>query len=627
VRYRPEIDGLRAVAVIPVLFFHAGFRPAVGGFVGVDVFFVISGYLITSIILNELSRDTFSFADFYERRARRILPALYLVLTVCIPLGYLWMLPDEFSRFLQTLVATVFFGSNIDLTVHSGYFGQDLKLNPLLHTWSLAVEEQYYVLVPALLWVCWRKGLGRVFGVLAAISLGSLVLAEIGWRTWPVASFFMLPTRAWELGLGGLAGLALFRRPDFRPGPRVAEIGSAAGLGLIGLSVLAFSPRTPFPSLYTLVPTLGAVLVIVCADGRTLAGRLLSWRPVVLIGLISYSAYLWHQPILAFARIRSLYDLSDAARLGAIVLSLMLAWLTWRYVERPFRDRTLIPARRVVQFGARVSLGLVLVSGAGLSGWTLHAEPPEHLRQVFDVTDEERYAYVVEAYDAEVADSFTEDGRKKLLLVGDSFSQDLYNMIREVGAFPDYQVASAFIEPWCQIYVGSEDITDLIEPVRRRECLHSGWNESMLALAREADVVLLAFSWQPWAAQRLPETIANLRLRPDQRILVIGKKSFGKFNVRALYGVTADALPEVGSRPDQKAIEVNDVLRAVLPADPFIDLQSLICPDGGECPLFTPDGSILSYDGLHLTQAGARYVGERLFSDARLRGYVAGFRG
>jgi peptidoglycan/LPS O-acetylase OafA/YrhL len=628
VQYRPEIDGLRAVAVIPVLFFHAGFRPAAGGFVGVDVFFVISGYLITSIILNELSRGRFSLLDFYERRARRILPALYFVLIVCIPFGYMWMLSDEFSGFLETVVATVFFVSNFELMTHTGYFGGDMKIEPLLHTWSLAIEEQYYLLAPALLWLCWRGGLGRVTLVVAAVSLGSLALAEVGWRSWPVANFYMLPTRAWELGLGSMAAIVSIRWPHLRPGGTLAELGGAAGLGLIALAVLTFDRYTPFPSLYTLVPTVGAALIILCADRRTLAGRLLAWTPAVSVGLISYSAYLWHQPILAFARIRSLYDLSDAGRLGAIGLALALAWLTWRFVERPFRDRSAVSAPTVLRLGMGASLGLVLVSAAAISGWTLRSESPPHLRQIFDVTDEQRYSYVVKAYEAEVADAFSEAGRKKLLLVGDSYSQDFYNMSKETGAFADYQVAGAFIEPWCQVYIGDEEVTRFIDPVRRRRCPpRDEWNASALALAERADVVVFAFKWEPWGAERLPETLANFRFRPDQRVLVIGGKSFGLFNVRALYGAAAADLPEVRSQPDPTMLEANDILRDALPPERFIDLQALICLEAGECPLFTPDGKIISYDGGHLTRAGARFVGARLFSDPRLRKYLGEFQG
>ena len=617
------MDGLRAVAIVPVLFYHAGFRPAVGGFVGVDVFFVISGYLITSIILGDLERGSFSLFDFYERRARRILPALYAVLIAVIPFGYAWMLPDEFAGFLRTTLATVFFVSNFDLLQHTGYFGPDVTLNPLLHTWSLAVEEQYYLLVPLILMLCWARGLRAVALVLAAITLGSLALAEVGWRHWPEASFLMQPYRAWELGIGALSAVALWRWPDLARHRGLAEVGGIAGLGLIAASILTFDRTTPHPSLWTLAPVGGAALVILCADGRTLAGRLLSLRPAVFLGLLSYSAYLWHQPILALARIRSLYELSDAGRLGAIALSLVLAWLTWRYIERPFRDRMAMPRPAILRFGVAASAALVALSAAGIGGAALRADSPPHLRQIFDVTNDQRYAYVVEAHDAETVEAFSADDRGKLLLIGDSYSQDFYNMVREVGAFADHEVAAAFREPWCQVYIGDDDVTRFIEPGRRAECLPAeAWNARTVDLARQADVIVLAARWEKWSAARLPETIASLGLHPGQTLFVVGRKSFGSFNVRALYGADPEQLPRVRARASPDALAVNHILRRQLPPEQFVDVQAMICAGGRECPLFTPGGGIISYDGGHLTERGARFVGARVFEDPRLRKYL-----
>ena len=204
-KYRAEIDGLRALAVVPVIFFHAGFELFSGGFVGVDVFFVISGYLITTILIEDLENQRFSLVNFYERRARRILPALFFVMFVCIPFAWMWMLPSQMKDFSQSLVAVSLFASNVLFWRESGYFDAAAEEKPLLHTWSLAVEEQYYVLFPIFLFLAWRYGKKRVFWMIVAMASISLLLSEWGWRNKATANFYLAPTRAWELFAGSIA--------------------------------------------------------------------------------------------------------------------------------------------------------------------------------------------------------------------------------------------------------------------------------------------------------------------------------------------------------------------------------------------------------------------------------------
>ena len=213
--YRREIDGLRALAVVPVILFHAGFRAFSGGYVGVDVFFVISGYLITSLIIAEKALGTFSLARFYERRARRILPALFVVMAVCIPVAWLCLLPSDMEAFSKSLVAVSVFASNVLFYRESGYFAADAELKPLLHTWSLAVEEQYYVLYPLFLLAAWRFGRKWVVASIAIVALFSLALAQWGAFNSPAATFFLLPTRGWELLAGAL--IAFYCRSRHSP--------------------------------------------------------------------------------------------------------------------------------------------------------------------------------------------------------------------------------------------------------------------------------------------------------------------------------------------------------------------------------------------------------------------------
>ena len=300
-KYRAEIDGLRALAVIPVMLFHAGFEIFNGGFVGVDVFFVISGYLITTILIEDIEKNSFSLINFYERRARRILPALLLVMFTCIPFAWMWMLPNQMKEFSQSFVAVSLFVSNIYFWRESGYFAAAAEEKPLLHTWSLAVEEQYYLLFPIFLILTWRFGKNKVFWMIVVFAAISLILSEWGWRNKANLNFYLAPTRVWELFAGSIAAFIIHKR-----GVQNNNVLSAFGLGAIIFSIFFYDKSTPFPSIYTLVPVIGVVLLILFADNKTYAAKLLSTKVFVGIGLISYSAYLWHQPLFAFARIRFL---------------------------------------------------------------------------------------------------------------------------------------------------------------------------------------------------------------------------------------------------------------------------------------------------------------------------------
>lgn len=355
-KYRREVDGLRAVAVVPVILFHAGLGFIPGGFIGVDVFFVISGYLITSIILAELEVDKFSIIRFYERRARRILPALVLVMGSTIPFAWLWLSPSHMKDFSQSLAAVSLFSSNFLFWIESGYFDAAAELKPLLHTWSLAVEEQFYVLFPLLLLAAWRFGKQFIAIVLVAVSIGSLALAQWGALNWPDATFYLLPMRAWELAIGSLIAFHLSKTRTVSASAAVKESLSLVGLAMIGYSALAFSGDTPFPSVYALVPTTGTALILIFAWPQTLVGRVLGSNLLVIIGLLSYSAYLWHQPLFAFARHKLLVNPSAALTAGLCILTFALSALSWRFVEQPFRRSEFISRRNIFLLSSISSL-------------------------------------------------------------------------------------------------------------------------------------------------------------------------------------------------------------------------------------------------------------------------------
>lgn len=333
VKYRPDIDGLRAVAVIAVVLFHAWPKYFAGGFVGVDIFFVISGYLISKILIEALSKDEFSFWDFYSRRIRRIFPALLTVLTACLVFGWFALLPDEFKSLGKHTAAGAGFVSNLVLWSESGYFDVDSNLKPLLHLWSLGIEEQFYIFWPILLYLAWKNRVGAIY-LLAGLFLLSFAANILSMHHSPVATFYSPLTRAWELLIG--AGLACAAIKKYKL-PGSANLRSILGFSLLLLSFAVISKNRSFPGWWALAPSFGASLVISAPDAW-LNKTILTTRILVWIGLISFPLYLWHWPLLSFTHMLDVSKPTNGIISVVILVSIFLAYLTYQYIEKPIRN-------------------------------------------------------------------------------------------------------------------------------------------------------------------------------------------------------------------------------------------------------------------------------------------------
>ncbi len=363
--YRKEIDGLRALAIVPVVLFHAGISSFNGGYVGVDVFYVISGYLITSIILLECKNESFKIISFWERRARRILPGMFFIFFACLPFVWMYLSPHDLKYFSKSLVAACFSVSNFLFWRTSGYFDNFSDLNPLLHTWSLGVEEQFYLVFPVFFVFLFRLGLRPLIGIILIIAIASLLLAQWFVGSHSSAAFYLLPFRAWELLIGSLS--ALYSILILKQGKSTVgrEILSVLGLFSIVISIFCFQSNTPVPSIYTLLPTLGTALVLLHASSETIVGRILAAKVLVVIGVASYSLYLWHQPVFALARHLGVKESEKATYLVLSSLSVVLALFTSHFVEKPFRDRSKVSSRR---FGLIFSVFFLILLILGILG-------------------------------------------------------------------------------------------------------------------------------------------------------------------------------------------------------------------------------------------------------------------
>jgi peptidoglycan/LPS O-acetylase OafA/YrhL len=356
-RYRPDVDGLRAVAVLCVVFYHYGFWQVPGGFVGVDIFFVISGFLITGIIHQEMTDGRFTIRQFYERRIRRIFPALFATIA-----AWLLLFPVDFEAYAKSLIATAFFASNFEFWREIGYFDIAASFKPLLHLWSIAVEEQFYLLFPAVLLPTGTSSRRKLLSV-----IGALLVASFAFSVWAVAhststAFYLLPSRTWELMLGALIAIAPLPSLSRRWREAVALVGAA----LIAWAVWTYDRWMPFPGIAALAPCLGAALLIYAGQQTNVVSRALSAKPVVFVGLISYSLYLWHWPVLVFTQIALNRALHPWEINACIVLSFALAVFSWRYIERPARRAHALGWRPLFG-GAAAAMTVTALCGAAVA--------------------------------------------------------------------------------------------------------------------------------------------------------------------------------------------------------------------------------------------------------------------
>jgi len=652
--YRADIDGLRAIAVIAVVVYHAHLS-APGGFIGVDVFFVISGYLITKIIDSDLQRGRFSLAEFYQRRIRRIFPALFVLLAICLPFAWELLLPDQLTSFGSSMMASAAFVANLFFHGQVGYFDTASEQKPLLHLWSLAVEEQFYIFWPFVLAISARlAGARGTILLCAAIFCGSLLYSEYLVHRAPSEAFYLLPGRAWELALGALLALTSKARGRYRIARPAADLASIAGIGLLAYAILGYDAKMPFPGFAALVPCLGAALVIAAGEqGSTLGGRVLSLPPVAFVGRISYSLYLWHWPILVFAALYYDRALTTEEACWAVALAFVAACLSWRLVEKPFRDLRVTRAHARIWIGGGLAAGLAAVCAGDLlvANNGFPSRLPDRL-QVIDDAKAELKAFQVSPCMVRGGELPPVEGcllglaatgaDYDVVLWGDSYAAQLAPVLDALGRklrFTAREITKVGCPalPDVRFYYPVEEVREL--------CPHFNATVMATLLRHKPLVVVLASNWDGFARGAILVAERSGTPTPDEARRTIAKV-IGN-TVRALTEaghrvVIVGQAPEPGRDPIaclERQIErrptarlpatgcalpaafwaesharVSELMRGAIEGQRNVHLAfpfGRLC-DGQVCPILTRQGEFAFMDSMHLSAAGARMLDEEL---------------
>lgn len=612
IRYRDDIDGLRAVAALLVVAFHCGFAKFVpGGFVGVDIFFVISGYLITGIVHGEVQAGRFSLWHFYERRVRRIFPALIAVYVAVLLASFVLLFPGETAQQAKNATASILFVSNVYFYLGTDYFDSASRFNALLHTWSISVEEQYYLFFPPLLALAYRRFRAGLKPLVAVLLIGSLALAQ--WRVADDASaaFYLVQYRAWELMIG--AALALGMVPAVRH-RGAAELVAVIGVALIVGSTLLLTGDSVFPGLAAAPACLGAACLIWSGiAGRTLVGRTLGLAPARFVGRISYSLYLWHWPLWVLGgQVREIKSLAGSA--AFLLLSLLVAAVSWRWIEQPFRRRDpATPPRRAVLIGVAAMLAtlgvVVAIPFAARAYWQVpaavervaqfvryRAAPNSRAGQCL-LTTHDRFA----TFDRDHCLRLSPD-QPNVLLLGDSHAAHFY---RGLSALPGINLLQA----------NASGCRPVADPVGEARCtaLMRYVTDDFLP-KHHVDTVILSALWRDDDWPALQRQIALLRQYVDQ-VVVFGP--IPEYN-HPLPRLLAEALyrhdPAIVDRDRVAARQRLDaMLAARIPATGarYISTYRALCP-ADRCTLWTDDGNPIQFDYGHLTARGSRLMVERM---------------
>jgi len=634
-KYRPEIDGLRALAVLPVILFHAGYNNFEGGYVGVDIFFVISGYLISSIIIYEVELGKFSLKNFYERRARRILPALFSVILISAPFAWFILLPADLELFNNSAFSALTFWSNYIFYFEIDYFETSSRLKPLLHTWSLSIEEQFYIIFPILLLFFFKFKKKYFIIFISIIAILSLFVAQWGGNlklTYPfiekeilffnqsaLTNFFLPFGRIWELIIGIL--ISFYIKKNGQPN-YYNQIFSLIGIVLILYSIFTFTKETNYPSFQTLFPTVGTALIIIFTNKNTLAFKLFSQKILVFFGLISYSAYLYHYPIFTFVEYSNFIEFNNLNKIFLIFLTFILSYLSWKFIEKPFRKKSIISSKNFYFFlGFLYSLVLILfVITNNNKGFKSRFDKDfENFSINFNIKELEEETSVFKD-ELRKNDGFANDNKKKILIIGNSVAVDLlmvFDQNKEL--FNDYEFKEYYFK-----------LENLFENSQKNKIDLNKLIESELFI--NADVLMISTLYNEYETSFIKNNIIKLLyditakhgkllvvtsnnpvfyddrgINPILSILLKNKKNkISEIELNKLYYEKLNSkFIRIGKKVKQFTNELDII---------FLNKFDYSCSlNEKSCDALTDKGNLIYFDGIHYTKKGAKYFGKKMY--------------
>ena len=634
-KYRPEIDGLRAIAILPVIFYHAGLQIFSGGYVGVDIFFVISGYLISSIILSEIETGKFSLINFYQRRARRILPALFCVILISTPFAWFILLPADLELFGNSAFSALTFWSNYIFYFEIDYFETSSKLKPLLHTWSLSIEEQFYIIYPILLIFFFKFGKKTFIIFLIISAIISLALAQWAGNlkfTYPyfekeflffnqssLTNFFLPIGRIWELIIGIL--IAFYIKKNGQPN-RFNEILTLFGLILIFYSVFTFTPETNYPSFHTLLPTIGTGLLILFMNSKTFIHKIFSQKLLVFIGLISYSAYLYHFPIFTFIEYSNYLENSLLLKIILILITFFISFVSWKYIEKPFRNKKKITTKLFIYILLVLYLltSLFVIFNFHNKGFKSRFDKDFKNFSINFNSKELEQETTLYKKKLRLENEFITNDKKKILIIGNSVAIDLLmSFDQNSDLFVDYEFKEYYFKPQNLLKNSYKDKLKIDKLINNK-------------LFVDADILMVSSLYNEYETNFSKNNVIKLLknfAKKHNKLLVITGNNPVFYDESGINPVLSILLKNKKNNLSEKELEqlyykrlsskfrsiANKVKKTAIKLDIiFLDKYDYACTlDKKVCDVLTDEKKLLYFDGIHYTKNGAKYFGKLMY--------------
>jgi peptidoglycan/LPS O-acetylase OafA/YrhL len=606
--YKKHIDGLRALSVISVIIFHLDHNFLPGGFIGVDIFFVISGYLISKIITSKIDKNEFNISIFFISRARRILQMLFFILIFFFPLIF-FLLPSKMISISESILTGLFFVSNIIFYWQSGYFGEAINLKPFIHLWSLSVEEQFYIVFPIYCILFYKKKF--FLSSLIGFFIISFILANSFGAQYPNANFFLTPTRIWEI-LSGVFFM-FFEKKKISINSKILDLACSAALVIIISSFILLNNLDNIPNIKLLPTIISTGVLIIYGANSNVVQKILCNKPVVFIGLISYSLYMLHQPILAFNKNLILFEENILFKIIFFIVLVFISSLTWKFIEQPSRNYKKISTKKFLIVVSLISTVILISNIVILKTDGFVSKYKEEDRYLALLNPIVQGRYVSKKFNTLIKKKFKNLSEQNVIIMGDSYAQDFTNMAYENNYFKGFNVKTAPFHAECYLkFLNNNKTTN---SGKLKKC-----TDEIPSDLINAKSIFFINIWEPWILNSLND-ILNNPIFLNKKVFIIGTKNFGEINIRKLLKLSIDDRLNYEFKLSDKEVNLEKEIKSLLRSKSYISSFEIYCNQKFNCKIFTNNNEIISYDGGHLTKQGAKFFGQKLFENDNLRMY------